>query len=501
MSIVRLLVDSTRALPLLLGLTLTYAPITGVVGADVPPDVVVLLCDDFNPFYAGFAGDPDARTPNLDALAQESAVFTRCYTASPVCMPSRTSLVSGLYPHNTGCWGNANELFVPPELTSMFSDFKAAGYRTAVVGKTHWYAGNGYRSRFADLTDYMPAIGVDSYQEVSTTFGSRSGEGVYQDFLRKIGKFDVQAKDLTNRLANNQYVPRPSLLNVEETCDWMMTDFALKLIADAPRKQPFALLVGFSNPHAPFDPAGKYATMYDSQAVTLRENVQPFKKYETEYTLDEVRKAKAAYLGKISFLDDLLGRVVSALKQRGTWNRTVLVFTADHGLAVGEHRNLAKGQFWEEVARVPFLLRVPGLTDDGIETDALSQLVDLYPTLIDLAGGTVAAHVRGRSLLPILRDPAAAVRDAVFCEIHHRGALDYMVATNRHKWFLQKGQEHLYDLQIDPFEQHNLIDSPDHQQIAGELRERLRKFLMEEQLNYSAGYKPLAQRVKEAMKK
>lgn len=82
------------------------------------PDVVIILCDDFNPFYAGFAGDPDAKTPNLDALAKQIAVFRRCYSTSAVCMTSRTSLISGLYPHNTGCWGNASERFVSPRLTS-----------------------------------------------------------------------------------------------------------------------------------------------------------------------------------------------------------------------------------------------------------------------------------------------------------------------------------------------------------------------------------------------
>jgi len=484
-------------------LTLTLGLVAAIsFGAqERKPDMVILLCDDFNPFYTGFAGDPDAWTPHLDQLAAESAVFTRCYSASAVCMSARASLVTGLYPHNTGCWGNADELFVPPRLTSMFSDLKTAGYTTAIIGKTHWVAGTEFKDRFSNMKGYFRAIGINHAREVATTFGSRNGTGPYQDFLRAIGKFEAQAKDLTDRLANNQYVARPSLLAPEESCDWMMADLALEHLAATPVSQPLAMMVGFSNPHSPFDPASQYATRYDPETLLLRENVVPFRKYGTDYTLAEVRKARAAYLGKISFLDDLLGRVVAALRERGTWDKTILVFTADHGLAVGEHGNIAKGEFWEEVARVPMVMRVPGLTDAGITSDALSQLIDLYPTLVELAGGEVSPHVRGRSLVPILRDPEAQVRDAAFCEIHHDGSLDYMVRTERHKWFVTKGRESLYDLDADPFEQNDLIRSAGHEAVAAEMRDRLRIFLMTEQINASSGYTPLAERVKMAEEK
>jgi len=462
------------------------------------PDVVIILCDDFNPYYAGFAGDPDAKTPNLNALAKQSAVFRRCYSTSVVCMPARTSLISGLYPHNTGCWGNADELFVSPRLTSLFADFKQAGYTTAMIGKTHWFAGPGFKAQFASKSDYMAALGIDHYRDVATTFGSRAGEGVYQDYLRKIGLFERQSKDLTERLRTNQYVARPSLLEPEQTCDWMMADLAIDHVETISRDQPFAMMVGFSNPHSPFDPAGRYATMYDASEITLRPNVKSFRKYGTNYSLAEIRKARAAYLGKISLVDELLGRIVDALKNRGTWDNTILCFTADHGLTVGEHNNITKGLFWEEVSRIPLLMRIPGLTDSGQQTDALTQLIDLYPTLLDAVGGKVSPHVRGRSLLPVLQktNSHAPVRDVAFCEISHDGSLDYMAVTQRFKWFTHHGQEHLYDLHSDPSEQSNLIKSADHQKIATQMRDRLRKFLMTEQLNYSEGYRPLVERIR-----
>jgi arylsulfatase A-like enzyme len=211
-----------------------------------------------------------------------------------------------------------------------------------------------------------------------------------------------------------------------------------------------------------------------------------------------LREARAAYLGKISFLDDLLGRIIDALKARGTWPSTILVFTADHGLAVGEHGNIAKGQFWEEVARVPMVMRIPTLTDQGVKVDALAQLIDLYPTLLDVVEGEVSRHVQGRSLMPTIRNPNAAVRTFVCSQIHHNESLDYMVCENRYKWFVEGGEESLYDLESDEFEQANLINSSEHEATMRKLRERLREFLMTQQVNHSVGYKPLAERVKNA---
>jgi len=488
--------STLRSLLIVLAFTLS----TLAVAAD-KPDVVIILCDDFNPYYTGIAGDPDAQTPNIDALAEESAVFTNCYAASPVCMPSRTCLITGLYPHNTGCWGNASDLFVSPQLTSMFSDFKGAGYTTAMFGKTHWFSGPGFKEQFESKKDYFHGIGIDAFEEVTTTFGSRTGSGVYQDYLKEIGKFEAQAMDLTDRLRHDQYVARPSILEPEETTDWMVADFALEYIEQAPRDEPFAMMIGFSNPHTPMDPSGKYATMYDPEALTLRENVGTFEKYGTDYTMAQIRRTRAAYLGKISFLDDLTARVIEGLKARGNWENTILVFTADHGLMIGEQSALSKGRFYEESAKLPMVMRIPGVTDEGMRTAALAQLIDLYPTLIDAVGGEVSPHVLGKSQMPVIRGEKPTVRDAAFTEIYNKDYLNYMVREERFKWFTERGDTYLFDLETDPFEQTNLADDPEHAEIAAAMKDRLRRFLMTEQVNYSAGYVLLANREKAAAAK
>lgn len=477
-------------------LLLSGAGPTAVAKPAAKLDVVIVVCDDFNAFYTGFGGDPDAKTPNLDALAKESAVFTRSYTTSPVCMPSRTSLVSGLYPHNTGLWGNARDFYLTPAHTPMFRDLKKSGYTTAMIGKTHWLSGSGYRREFATLEDYFRAMGIDHFKDLSTTFGSIGGKGVYEEYLRKIGKFNAQKKDLTERLRKDQYAPIPSLLAAEETSDWMVTDLAIDYLRKAPSKEPFALMIGFSNPHSPMDPSGKYATMYDPARLTLRENVAGFRRGETEVTMDDIRKTRAAYLGKISFLDDLVGKLVQALKDRGSWEKTLLVFTADHGMHVGEQGRISKGVFWEESVRIPLFIRIPGVTDEGIRTEALAQLHDVYPTVIEAVGGRPSPGIFAKSQLPVLQGRKPAVRDSVFCEIMDRDTLGYMVRNDRYKWFQQRGREYLFDLEVDPFEKNNLAGVAEHEKTASFLRNRLRQFLMTEQINYSAGYTPVDQRVR-----
>jgi arylsulfatase A-like enzyme len=462
------------------------------------PDVVLIVCDDFNPFYTGFAGDPDVKTPNLDNLAKESAVFSQCYSMSAVCAPSRTSLITGRYPHNTGCWGNTANLFVPPSLTTLFSDFQKTGYRTAMIGKTHWVSGQGYRREFANLEDYYKGIGIDHYRDVSATFETIGANGRYEEYLRKIGKYDAQVKDLKARLKKNQYEAIPSLLEAKETGDWMITDLAAEFFRQTPTSQPYMMMLGFSNPHSPMDPSGDYAKMYDPATLRLRENVKAFQRGDTTVDIDEIRKVRAAYLGKISFLDDLVGRLIKDLKERGTWDNTILVFTADHGLMVGEHGRISKGQFWEESIRVPMLVRIPGVTR-GTRTEALSQFQDIYPTLIEAVGGTPSPGLFARSQYPVLRGDKSSVRDAVFAEITdpRTGALNYMVRKGKFKWFKNGEKEFLFDLEADPFEQTNLIQSPDFGETATSLRERLRVFLMTDQINYSAGYKTMEERMRE----
>lgn len=461
------------------------------------PDVVVFLCDDFNPFYTGFTGDPDVKTPNLNALAKESIVFSQTYTTSPVCTPSRTSLVTGRYPHNTGCWGNTAELFVPPPLTTLFSDFKKSGYRTAMIGKTHWVTGQGYRREFASLDDYYKGIGIDHYKDVSVTFETINGDGVYEDYLRKIGKYDAQVKDLKGRLKKDQYEPIPSLLAPQETSDWMVTDLAGEFLRETPTTQPFMMMLGYSNPHSPMDPSGDYAKMYDPAALSLRENVEAFKREGVPVDIEQIRKVRAAYLGKITFLDDLVGRVISDLKARGTWDNTIFVFTADHGLMIGEHGRISKGQFWEESIRIPLLVRVPGVTK-GTRTDALAQLHDVYPTIVEAVGAKPSPGLFARSQMPVIRGEKPAVRDAVLAEItdSRSGDLNYMVRKDNFKWFVFRGKEFLFDLAKDPFEKNNLIQVPESQKTASALRDRLRTFLMTDQINYSLGYKPLEERVR-----
>ena len=135
-------------------------------------------------------------TPNLDRLAAEGIIFDNCYTPCPVCIPARCSLLSGLYPHNHSIFGNLATYYIPPEITRMFQDIRAAGYTTAQVGKHHWTKGGAWRERFETLDDYYKALGLDDCREIAAPFTTPEGPGVYQDHLRQIGRLDAYCRDV-----------------------------------------------------------------------------------------------------------------------------------------------------------------------------------------------------------------------------------------------------------------------------------------------------------------
>jgi hypothetical protein len=137
-----------------------------------PLDILILLTDQWNPYNVGYERDPDVHTPHLDALAAQSVNFTRCYSNSPVCMPARTSLITGLFPHNTGLWGNATDFYLTPDTMPMFSDIRRAGYTTSQVGKFHWWAGNRYRRDFDSLESYFKGLGIDHADPIATPVGN-----------------------------------------------------------------------------------------------------------------------------------------------------------------------------------------------------------------------------------------------------------------------------------------------------------------------------------------
>ena len=450
-----------------------------------PPDVLLIITDQFNPRCAGFAGDPNVKTPHLDKLAANGAAFEACYSNCPVCMPARVSLVSGQYPHEHGWWMNGGGTF-PPEKITLFRDLQQVGYTTAQVGKFH-YSNHAGLKDYRDATDYHRAIGLDWGDELPTPFSTHSRTSPYSDYLIQRGLLDVFLDDIYARFTTDQYLVKPGPLPPDDHIDSFVARRAIQFVERHPLEKPMFLFVSFPGPHTPLDACGKYATMYDPAAIELPPNVQTSKRCPDKQALQAMR---GLYYGKISMLDKLIGDLLAALERRGTFKRTLVLFTSDHGEMMGAHGKLSKGVFYEESGRIPLLACWPGRIKAGLRTDALVELIDVYATIADAAGAKMASTSHGRSFLPVATGCVEAHREVVFGEIGPRDRLDFMVRTPTHKYMQRGKREYLFDMRQDPWEMKDLARSTDPavQNVLADMRKKLADFVPEKPLNLTAGY-------------
>ncbi|MDP7000094.1 MAG: sulfatase-like hydrolase/transferase, partial [Candidatus Poribacteria bacterium] len=218
-----------------------------------------------------------------------------------------------------------------------------------------------------------------------------------------------------------------------------------------------------------------------------------------QYGEQAVTEMTAQYMGKITHLDHRVGEIIAALKQRGNWENTVIVFSADHGDNMGEHGRVSKGGFQDGSARVPLIISGSAalISARGDRNPSPVSFLDLFPTFLELAGAKIPDYCQATSLLPILRGESDGVNDAVFSEIANGDSFNYMVRDQRWKWYLQtrNNRQGLFDMERDPHEMRNLISSTAQADTLQRLRDRMLHFLLVTQLNQGRGYQPLFKRL------
>lgn len=464
-----------------------------------PPDVLVILTDQWSPRYTSW-DNQEVRTPHLDQIAKEGMIFDACYTTSPVCMPARVSLLTGLYPHNAGheIWGNAAGYFPKPEDAPMYRDIQAAGLTTAHIGKTHWTAGPAWKEQFKNSGALHKALGLDHVEDISGPPDSTKGRDAYTQHLQKIGLLQAVADDLHGRYVKGEFEPRASVAKTEDYHDWFTTGLAVDYIGAQSKDKPMCLVVSLHSPHPPLDAPGDYATMFDPEKFTLPANVPP-KYLRDGHALDhaKTRRMLANYLGKIALVDDCVGRLVEAMKTRGTWDSTLVIFTADHGEMMGAHGYLTKGRFYEESVRVPLVMRWPGHVKHG-RSKAPVQMMDVYPTIVEAVGGELTPGRFAKSLLPLATGQRERIRPIAVSEIGDKAPLRMMARDERFKYWADEEREYLFDLETDPLEQHDLAETSEHRETLNTMREKLLTHLRSTQVNAAAGYKSKVKRLREA---
>jgi choline-sulfatase len=463
--------------------------------SEARPNILILMTDQQRADCLSCAVHPQLRTPNMDRIAAGGVRFTHACTTSPLCMPARASFISGLYAHNHSMWANAGQL--APDEESFFRRLQQSGYRTAHIGKSHYY-GHGSGKHLRDHEGYMHARGFDYVHETTGPWATVTTDSYMTDHWKELGLLDAFREDYKKRRAHRPGIAVwPSPLPTEEFLDSYIGRQAVRFVDEYSDDAPLALFVGFGGPHEPWDAPGEYAEMYEPEETPPAiEPAEPggwvpehAASWQKGRALDpaDVRRLRASYYGKIALVDRWFGEILSACERRGFGEDLLTVFWSDHGEMAGDHGMLHKSRFFESALRVPLVIGWPGRIEPGRTTSALAVTVDIAPTILEAVGAIESMDMPrrylGRSLWPALRDPGANVRDAAFSEVAKAGRRNTMVRTERYKYAVHDDGEGymLYDLAEDPEERVNLIGHLDMKAVEAEMRDRLLRFECEAQ--------------------
>ncbi|MDA1014817.1 MAG: sulfatase-like hydrolase/transferase, partial [Planctomycetota bacterium] len=440
--------------------------VTSVWATDVagPPNVLFLLTDDQRPDTIAALGNTIIKTPHLDWLVKHGTSFTRATCANPICTPSRAEILTGASGFDMGVRDFGGR--ISPDSAIWGKTMQAAGYDTGYVGK--WHNDDRPSSR-----GYTHAIGLFS----------GGGGKFWQPMLDWNGRPVTGYRGWIFQTDDRQLDPSRGI-GLTPNISGHFADAAIEFVGRK-RKQPFFLHVNFTAPHDPLLMPLGYETMYDPRNIPLPPDFlaqHPFdhgnfegrdeRLFEWPRTPQMVKQELAVYYAVISHLDAQIGRVLTCLRETGQLQNTLIIFTSDHGLAVGSHGLRGKQSMYEHTIGVPLIFSGPTIPQDR-RSSAQCYLRDLIPTVCDLAAIKIPKQVTGRSLKPVLAGDATQVRPEVFGYFRN---VQRMIRTNRWKFisYPQVNRTQLFDLKHDPHELHDLTDVAEHAAIRKQLETRLR---------------------------
>ena len=430
------------------------------------PNIVFITTDHLRYDTLGCTGDRVIQTPAIDALSKRSMRFSKCFVQNPVCSPSRATFITGRYPKNHGVKWNGSKLN-ENEIT-MVEAFKNQGYTTASVGKH----GIG-QQRFRQKLDHMDAVGIRrGWKERADGNYTVTDPNPFEQYVRDRGYEYKTGYALPNFRKNLGAVPS----DLPEDChiDAYVGMKSIEYLEGLDTSNPFFLWVGFYGPHHPYVPSGRFANMYDPNAMPpFRRAEDDIAKKPPEYSLyfkaghhkyrgfdqapDETfRKMKAAYYGMVSQIDHQVGLIVETLEKKGVADETIVIFLSDHGEFLGDHGIPAKAPFLLDcMLHIPCFMAVPGRA--GSDCDALIETVDIFPTIAQLSGFDAPECVQGLDLSPLMNGEQSEIRDVIFAE-----AVDKRCIRTREWKYIHypaKNYGELYNLINDPYELDNLYDT------------------------------------------
>lgn len=477
------------------------------------PNVLLITTDQQHADTIHALGNSVIKTPNLDALVRRGVSFGRTYVTNPVCSPSRSSILTGEYPSRHGCWNIGVKL--DEDRPRVSDGLSAAGYRTALFGKTHFQpvlAEGSFEARPHTFDRAFwrnwdgPYYGFEKVQMLHGHSDEISSAGMHYGVWLEDQGVDIQTFFGPNGGYREGRWDLPEELHYTR---WT-ADQTIKFIEDRDTDDPFFAWCSFQDPHNAFLVPEPWASLYNVEdlpefirqvgemddktllhqllsqdrldemdiAITADPNhptkgIQCLGPTTDKIGEDRAKQWLAAYYGMISLIDHHIGRIVETLDRLELTENTVIIFTSDHGDYAGNHGLWLKGPLhYEDVIRVPFVVSWPGRLPENIQTNSLQSLIDIAPTLYDVCGVQQTANIQGVSQLRTWMSPSESVRD--YCLIENRAEPTFYVKTvvsDRYKlnYFLGRNEGELYDLQDDPNEFVNLYNNPQYTSVVLEL--------------------------------
>ena len=445
-------------------------------GSSAIKNVLWIIADDLNTSL-GCYGDTLAKTPNIDALAKRGTRFERAYCTFPLCGPSRNSILTGLYPNSTGIFNNG-QIFRQsiPKQKSLSQNFRLQGYLAARVGKLYHY-------------NVPNSIGTNGHDDPAS----------WEIEINPAGADRMVEHPKIHSLVPNQFGGTLSWL-ASEFPETMHTDamqaedaaWVLERCAKTPDR-PFFLAVGFFRPHTPYVAPKAYFDLHPPSSMRVvspdsldtqrspRAAFSSAKKEQDNLDVETTREILQAYYASVSFMDVQVGKVLKRLDELGLTESTAIVFTSDHGYHLGEHGLWQKMSLFEQSARVPLLLVLPGITQGGSVVETPVSHVDLFPTLCAATKTTAPENLQGQNLVPLCQNLTQKGRGWALTQVTRGGGKEnrffgYSLRTERWRYTEwdngEKGTE-LYDHFNDAMEVENLAENTEFQETVKDLREML----------------------------
>lgn len=378
-------------------------------------NVIVIMCDELKAKALSCYGNQQCITPNIDELSLKGLRYEHAYTVHPLCVPARISLWTSLYSSSHGCMNN--QTLKPADIPHAFSTWKAQNYKTGLIGKNHCF------------TRYDIDTFFDVWCEIEHVGLVKSSKPKGMRWVRPEENINLAQEERKRIHAHNHDFTYLAT-------DYDLRDYSTGLVGAQTeefikenKNNPFALWVSFPDPHPPYELPRKYYSMFDPEAIELPPNAftdisdKPERMHILSSILSveasELKKFLAAYYGMVKFIDDEIGRIIRAVRSSGIEERTIIVFTSDHGDFAGEYGLIAKGgMFFDSLNRIPLIFTYPGCKNKGYIEKRPGSIIDIVPTIFQLQGINVPENIHGQKLPLSANDQG---REVVFSEYGAQG--------------------------------------------------------------------------------